>query len=289
MSQAQISSIVKKTAVVAAIAALAACATPEPPPPPSPPPPPPPVAEAIPYRPIPPGGASYTMTIPPLAPDGKRMTVNRNLGEHDTLWHFRSAWNVAALNCHGPVHQPIVDGYGAFIKLHDPALDVANAAIDQRYREQNGSRSEGVKAREAFMTQVYNYFALPPARTGFCSTALQIANESLASPPDDANAFAATNLQRLDAVFDRFFREYDRYRTASAEWDAKYGALYGSSQPGYVAVHGVPGINLASGIIDPAQQPVGQVLDPATGARIPLSAGTEESFATPVVQPLPEE
>ncbi|MEL6791793.1 MAG: hypothetical protein AAFO78_14650, partial [Pseudomonadota bacterium] len=53
---------VKITAVVFAVSLLGACATPALPPPP--PPPPPAAVERIPYRPLPPGGASYAMQMP---------------------------------------------------------------------------------------------------------------------------------------------------------------------------------------------------------------------------------
>ena len=51
------------SALAVGSAVLAACATPPPTPPP-PPPPPPAVVEAVPYRPLPPGGAHYVMDIP---------------------------------------------------------------------------------------------------------------------------------------------------------------------------------------------------------------------------------
>ena len=94
------------------------------------------------------------------------------------------------------------------------------------------------------MTQVYNYFALPPARADFCNVMLGIANEYIAAPPEDANLFAASGLARIEAVFDRFFRAYEQYRVDSSAWDLRYGAQYGASQPGYVAVHalGAPSV-----------------------------------------------
>lgn len=279
----------KKLAAALSVTVLAACATPAPPPPPPapPPPPPPPVVEAVPYRPIPPGGAPYAVSLPVKGADGYRVRMNRDLSAHDALWHFRSAWNVAALNCTGVEHQPIVDGYAAFIKKYDPALDRANAAIDQRYRSEKGGRTQGIRAREEFMTQLYNYLAMPPARSGFCTTALEVASEFVTNAPDDIATVSATNLERFDAVLHRFFDDYEQYQIASAEWDAKYGALYGASQPGYLAVHGAGGPALAANTTDPARQNLNAVIDPETGARIPVSPGTEATFATPVVQPLP--
>ena len=67
----------------------------------------------------------------------------------------------------------------------------------------------------------------------------------------------------------------------SAAWDREYGALYGASQPGYVAVYGAQ----ASGV--PATLIASEVIDPLTGAAIPVIPASEGSVATPVIQPLP--
>ena len=199
------------------------------------------VQETVPYRPVPPGGASYTMMLPPLQADGQRTTLNSNLDDSTALWHFRSAWNVAALNCLGSDQTAILQGYASFLKKYSRALAAANAAIDQRFVRQNGSQARGIRAREAYMTQLYNYFALPPANEAFCNAALGLASEYLAAPPASASELAAAGLPRFEAVFQDFFRQYQEYQVASAAWDERWGAMYGSSQPGYVAVHGLLG------------------------------------------------
>jgi hypothetical protein len=249
------------------------------------------VVEAVPYRPIPPGGAAYAMEIPVLGPDGVRQTVNAGLNEDETLWHFRSGWNVAALNCLDPEHEkPILDGYSAFLKQNQRKLSAANTALDAQFRRENGTRSAALRARETFMTQVYNYFALPPARADFCNIALTISNEYMATPPEDISQFAATRLPMMDAAFERFFRAYEQYRIDSAAWDLRYGAQYGASQPGYVAVHslGAPGVG-ASLTASTAPELAGEVVDPDTGARIPVIPVPENEVATPVVQPVPQQ
>ena len=142
---------------------LAACATPGAAPAAAPSAAAPPVVEAIPYRPIPPAGSTYAMTIPPLGPDGVRQTVNTGLDENETIWNLRSVWNVAALNCLSAQYQPILDGYTAFLKKNAKKLTAVNAALDKKYRTAAGSVAAGRKAREMHMTQVYNYFATPAA------------------------------------------------------------------------------------------------------------------------------
>jgi hypothetical protein len=249
------------------------------------------VVEAVPNRPIPPGGASYVMEIPPLRADGIRQTVNTGLDPDQTLWHFRSGWNVAALNCLDPEHeQPILLGYGAFLRQFQRKLSTTNTAIDARFRRQYGSRNDAIKAREAFMTQVYNYFALPPARGDFCNVVLGIANEFAATPPEDANQFAAAGLPRMEQAFERFFRAYEQYRIDSAAWDARYGAQYGASQPGYVAVHDLTAPGVGASLTSATEpQPAGEVVDPDSGARIPVIPVEEGTIATPVVQPVPQQ
>jgi hypothetical protein len=248
------------------------------------------VVEAIPYRPIPPGGATYAMDIPSLGADGLRQTVNTGLNADETLWHFRSGWNVAALNCLDAEHQPILDGYSAFLKQNQRKLSATNTALDAQFRREYPSRNEAVKARETFMTQVYNYFAMPPARGDFCNVTLAIANDYLATQPEDISQFAAARLPMIDAVFDRFFSAYEQYRIDSAAWDRRYGAQYGASQPGYVAVHnlGSPSVG-ASLTASTVPEPAGEVVDPDTGGRIPVIPVPETTVATPVVQPVPEQ
>ena len=230
------------------------------------------------------------MVLPPLGPDGQRLTVNSNLDEDSTLWHFRSAWNVAALNClEAAEATPILEGYRKFLTTYRRPLAAANTAIDARFRREHGSRNAAVKAREAYMTQVYNYFALPPARGDFCNVALQVANEFMLAQPEDPKAFAASALPRFESAFQTFFRQYAQYQADSAAWDARYGAMYGASQPGYVAVHSVTVPTAASALVNlNAPQPAGEVVDEETGARIPIIPVPEETVATPVVQPVAE-
>jgi hypothetical protein len=231
------------------------------------------------------------MVLPPMEANGQRATVNSNLDEDSTLWHFRSGWNVAALNClDASEAEPILEGYRTFLTKYRRQLSAANTAIDQRFRREHGSRgNEAIKAREAYMTQVYNYFALPPARADFCNVALQIANEFLAAQPEDPKAFAAAALPRYETAFQNFFRQYNQYQVDSAAWDVRYGERYGASQPGYVAVHSITMPSVATSLVNlNAPEPAGEVVDEETGARIPIIPVPDENVTTPVVQPVPE-
>lgn len=281
----------KAAAITAAIAALGACATPAPPPPPPPPPPP---VEVVPFRPIPPTGAAYVMDIPAIGPDGRRITVINGISEDERTWYFRSAWNVAALNCTGPTYQPILDGYSAYIRNNARALKQVNDRIDASYRKDHRVARDAIKAREKTMTTVYNFFALPPARASFCQSALAVANQALATPKYDPAVFAATNFAAMEQPFANFFAAYEKYQRDSAAWDAQYGARYGASQPGYLATQAarqrltVP----EAGVSDPTTTtaaPVATtttVADPTTGATIPVIPVTPAQQSVPVVQPV---
>ncbi|MCB5426298.1 hypothetical protein H0274_13600 [Altererythrobacter sp. CC-YST694] len=250
----------KLSAITAAagLAMLAACAAP---PPPAPPPPPVavvvvPEPEPIPMRPIPPGGAAADMTIPVLGVDGVRQTVNAHLDPLETVWNFRSALNVAALNCLDPQYQPILDNYKTLLTKQGKRLSKVNADLDKQYRKEFGAGAKATRAREAYMTQVYNYFALPPARQYFCDAALQVSQDALATPPADIDAFAQVSLPRIEAAFEQFFQEMEKYRIAVADWDNKYGAVYGSAAGGAAYLRADYGPAGAPDVTSPSAPPV---------------------------------
>jgi hypothetical protein len=279
------------TALTSAL--LAACAKAPPPAPPPPPPPPPQAAvEQVPYRPLPPGGAHYVMDIPARGPDGRRVTVNSNLSDDQLVWNLRSAWNVAALNCLSPEYQPILDSYRAFLNGNTRALTRVNDRIEKSYTSRFRIRRDAIVARDGYTTQVYNFFALPAARAGFCRAALDMANRALAAPPSDPLAFAQANFDGLLLPFDQFFIEYEAYQRASAEWDAKWGAMFGPSQPGWVAVQearasGAPVPSVTSLVSEaPGVQ---TVIDPETGVAVPVVPVNEGVISQPVLQPLPSQ
>lgn len=214
----RVKKVVLAGVVAVAISAVAACA-PKPPPPPPPPPPPAPVVY-IPPRPLPPLGAAPGLTVPPLGLNGVRMTLNTGITPAQTLWNLRSAYNVAALNCLNPEHADILVGYKKFLTGNKKALATANKTVDSEYRKRFGT--DWIRPREAYMTQVYNYFAYPATVAKFCDAALVMARESMLVKPADLPSFAERNLAFLDSVFHQFFLAYEQYQADAAAWDAKY-------------------------------------------------------------------
>ncbi len=227
-------STVRFTLVALTVGTLAACAPKAPPPPP--PPPPPPVV-VIPPRPLPPLGASSLLAVPLVGPDGLRNTVNARISSNQTEWNLRSAYNVAALNCQRPEHAEILSGYKAYLKNHKTALTKVNKAVDTEFKGRYGASY--IKPREAYMTQVYNFYAFPPTLPNFCDASLAMARESLLVKSADLPAFAARQLPMLDAVFEHFFKSYDQYRADAAAWDARYAPV----TPTYVPPLAVPAVS----------------------------------------------
>jgi hypothetical protein len=211
---------VKSLSAIIIISAVAACApTPvkvAPPPIPLPVPPPPPPA-----MPLPPGGAALSMTIPPLGLDGVRVTPNRGLSRDEQIWHFRSALNVAALNCQGPVWGQIATEYNKFIVTHKVLLSKTSKNVDRefvaRYKGQNGLR-----VRDTRMTDLYNYFALPPVRSEYCDMSLRKVTEANTVPKEALAEYAIGGLTDIDGVFVRFYDAYVKYERDLADWNMKY-------------------------------------------------------------------
>lgn len=200
---------------LAGFAGLAGCA-----PKPAPAPPPPPVVVVIPPQPMPPRGAAPSLQVPPRDAMGLRQTVNLNISAAQTLWNLRSAYNVAALNCMKPEHAQIVINYRAFLKSHLKGLNAANKAVDSEFKAKYGARF--IPPREAYMTQVYNYFALPPTLPAFCDAALAMSNEAATVPTAELETFAARSLPNLERVFLDFYTSFDQYRADLAAWQARY-------------------------------------------------------------------
>ncbi|MBN8502119.1 MAG: hypothetical protein J0M19_13340 [Sphingomonadales bacterium] len=205
---------------VATLGVLSACGPKSTPPPPPPPPPAPPPVVYIPPRPLPPLGAAASLVVPPVGVDGTRRTVNTGITPAQTLWNFRSAYNVAALNCMKPEHADILVGYKKFLVTHKKALTTANKTVDSEFRKRHGTAF--VRPREAYMTQVYNFYAFPPTVARFCDAALIMARESMTVKPADLQPFSVRSLAMLDGVFETFYKSYDQYRADAAAWDAKY-------------------------------------------------------------------
>lgn len=212
---------VKKLTAIIFVTTVAACAPPPPvkvAPPPIyiPPPPPPPPA-----MPVPPGGAALSMTIPPVGIDGVRVTPNRGLSRDEQIWHFRSALNVAALNCQGPVWGQIANEYNKFIVTHKVLLSKTSKTVDREYVKRYPGKN-GLRVRDTQLTDLYNYFALPPVRAEYCDTALRKVIDGNLVPKEALADYAVAGLADIDGIFIRFYDAYVQYERDLADWNMKY-------------------------------------------------------------------
>jgi hypothetical protein len=228
------------------------------------------------------------MTIPAIQADGMRHTVNYQLTPAQTTWNLRSALNVAALNCLEPKYDPILQSYKGLLKIHARGLSSANRTLESEFRQKYGPGFRDVL--DGYMTQVYNYFALPPARNSFCEASLGVAQELPLVAQGDLDAFAARSLPRIEGVFDDFFRAYEQYRVEVARWDAEYNPTVLTATvagyvnpldpavnipPGSTAVGTMPALPPSSA---PAPEPVIVLTQPA-----PTAAPASPAAGAPVI------
>jgi hypothetical protein len=180
---------------------------------------PPPAPAPLAPMPQPPTGAYVGMTIPTRQADGSYATPNSDLDAAAAVWHLRVALNVAALGCRGAEGQAITAGYNAMLTRDKAALARAN--------EVTIKAAGGQAAYDEAMTQLYNYFAQPSAKTAFCTAAASVTTTLANGGSIDAAAPSA--LAALDRPFTDFYRSYDAYRTQLAVWQAD--RLQRASQP----------------------------------------------------------
>lgn len=209
-------------AMLAATTMLSACAKPTPPPEP--------VVTIVdpgpPERPIPPLGAVANMYIPPADEvSGKRLTPNSNISEAATIWHFRSAFNVAALNCVPPTYVSVNDYYSAFLTRMRVPLARVNLTMDSEFqaRYPGAGRNGALRIRDTQSTDIYNYFSLPPVTPQFCALMLRKGPDAAMLSEEQLYGFSKQTLDEIDAIYIKFYEDYEDYQRRLAEWEALYG------------------------------------------------------------------
>ena len=208
----------RKIIVAGLLASVAACA-PKPVAPP-PPPPPPPVAIVIPPRPLPPGNASLTQILPGRAIDGHFVTANSNVTGDRAFWQLKIGLNVAAIGCRGLEETTLVSAYNNIIKAHAKVIKSTEKSVITQLGKEN--RNNGIAPRDRLSTQLFNYFAQPPAQRAFCARANEIAQLVSSTPTAQLVEQAPGHLARLDQPFHDFYEAYAKYQADVAAWDAKY-------------------------------------------------------------------
>lgn len=207
--------------------------------------PPPPVALARPM-PRPPMNAAANLTLPQPGPDGSFPTPSRSLSPVGTTWHLRAALNVAVLQC-AKAGDPMEQQYNAFLAVHKAALARAHEGLKAEYR-----RSHGSAWQDRFdddMTRLYNFYAQPPAREGFCRAAAPLVATAATTPTAGLDGFAAPALASLDVPFTDFYRAYAEYRADLTAWQAgqQAAARMAAAQP--VAPAAVPRLSVSDEVL----------------------------------------
>ncbi|MFC0306177.1 SPOR domain-containing protein, partial [Rhizorhabdus histidinilytica] len=133
-------------------------------------------------RPQPPSGATENFRLPDGDGNGGYRTVNAGVSDTEAVWHLRSALNVAALSCDRTGKTGITANYNKMLGHQRKALAAAYKA--------EGARFGSASATDAHVTQVYNFFAQPPAQARFCAVATGVAAEAAALPAEKLPGFA---------------------------------------------------------------------------------------------------
>ncbi|ROT93406.1 hypothetical protein EB810_15070 [Altererythrobacter sp. FM1] len=189
------------------------------------------------------------------------------------------------MNCLEPEYQPVLDAYKALLSTDSRVLRKTNDALMKEYREKFGKEYRG--HFDTYMTQVYNFYSMPPARKNFCDAALAVSAEAMTVSSADLEAFSLRTLPLLNSVFEDFFRSYEDYRTNLAAWDSEYGvqpatstllATYGNG----AAIDNPMNAGMTNAATDTAQVPgvaaseTAALATPVTPAPVPGAAADAE-------------
>jgi len=122
--------------------------------------------------------------------------INRGIGPGETIWHMRSALNVAALSCRDKSQNQIATNYNQMLQRHRAIL--ANAYTEEQAQFRTKYGSDWQRRQDRHATSVYNFFANPIAARQFCEAAMVI----------------SARVNDLDATQ---FKEYSRTALAQLE------------------------------------------------------------------------
>ncbi|WP_156818812.1 hypothetical protein [Sphingomonas sp. Mn802worker] len=197
-----------KIVVVSTLALVAGCAKVAPPP----------VVATLPPAPVVvqpqmPKGGRPGMVIPIRLADGSYATPNRALTGAATVWHLRTALNVAALACRDTDEAQTTAAYNAMLTARKSVLASAETTLSTEFKARGGDWRD---TYDDSMTRLYNYWSQDFARAGFCAAAKQALAAAPGVPDAEFASFATTQLALLDQPFTDFFRAYDAWRTQAA-------------------------------------------------------------------------
>lgn len=215
-----------------------------------------------------PGAVPRTLDLPVPGMGPAIASPNRGLSPDQAAWHTRAALNVAALACRDREEAQTVAAYNQLLRRQTRPLADADAAVKADFRARLGEAWE--TAHETQMTRVYNFFAQPAARAGFCTAARAVLREAGRIEPVAFRDYAAAALPRLEAPF--FVPP-----TPAAAMMAWNGA-----QPRSIPARPAPRAPTPAWAPRPMARPVPRPTPAAPGAR-PTAAMAAPALRAPVV------
>ncbi|KTE02316.1 hypothetical protein, partial [Sphingopyxis sp. H115] len=169
---------------------------------------------------MPPGNASLTQILPGRGIDGRFITANSGVTGDRAFWQLKIGLNVAAIGCRGLEETSLVSAYNNIIKTHGKVIKSTEKSVIAQLGKEN--KNNGIAPRDRLSTQLFNYFAQPPAQRDFCVRANEIAQIVSTMPTAQLVEQAPTHLARLDQPFIDFYEAYAKYQADVVAWDAKY-------------------------------------------------------------------
>jgi hypothetical protein len=168
--------------------------------------------------PQPPKGATAYERIPLRDVAGRYVTPNLGISREEATWHVRAALNVAALSCRDEYERERIAAYNGLLREKQRVLAAADSAVRGVYKVRYGAAWQN--QHDGAMTRLYNYFAQPTAQAAFCAVAYDVLIEASLIDEAGFESFAGEAIARLEAPVLDFYRDYDAYRFALAEWRA---------------------------------------------------------------------
>jgi hypothetical protein len=132
------------------------------------------------------------------------MTANSGISGDRAFWQLKIALNVAAIGCRGAEEATLVSAYNNIIKAHAKQIRSTEKTVIADLGKE--TRTNGIAARDKLSTQLFNYFAQPPAQRAFCARANEVAQLVSSTPSAQVIPQAP----------------YAKYQADVAAWDAKY-------------------------------------------------------------------
>jgi hypothetical protein len=188
-----------------------------------------------------------------------------------------SALNVAALACRGENEAAIIADYNGLLAREKPG---AGAPIPSCRPSSDDAGRAWQTQQDVHMTRVYNFFALPPAQKGFCTTAAAVLARPRWCRRPEFEDFARRAWCGWRHRSPTVYRAYDGYRRDLAAWDARYGVPPGGAAPVALAA-------ASATVPSPARPNVQRVVPVAASVATVPAAPHAVPVATPPLSPPP--